>query len=93
MRAPLAQWLGAVARPLTPGIEPPSPGRCSLRRHRIRAPALPREHFGPAAAPRMTMRAPFLIALPMALPGSPSSGWLGVAPTSSGDLDEAQPIP
>ena len=34
------------------------------------------------------MRAPFL----MALLGSPSRGWLGVAPTSSGDLDELQPI-
>ena len=34
------------------------------------------------------MRAPFL----MALPGSPSTGWFGVAPTSSGDLDELQPI-
>ena len=34
------------------------------------------------------MRAPFL----MVLLGSPSRGWLGVAPTSSGDLDELQPI-
>ena len=34
------------------------------------------------------MRAPFL----MVLLDSPSRGWLGVAPTSSGDLDELQPI-